>query len=232
MAVYNREKTIRLAIASIAEQLDYEDEILISDDESNDNTLLICQELAKKYPYIKILNHKRTGIDNNMYYLMKNASKDICIICDSDDVSLAGRVKIIKETFLSNPKIDCVYHNAHVINEEGVIIYEDFFKKFKQKNNIVSMFKKSTFFGACLAFRTTFGKKIASIAELSKSDLAWDKKIGFTSKRNKSLLFLPSDYLLLYRRWRDNASKHNRPLIDKVAEKIKLLKFYVCSKFK
>ena len=229
MAVYNREDTIEDAILSIVTQLTSEDELIISDDSSTDGTLDICTRLAKQYPVIKIFHHDRCGIDENMFFLFNLASKDICIINDSDDISLNNRISVIKELFLTHPNCNCIYHNAKIIDEAGNITNDNFFIKFQQKNNFFNMMLHSTFFGACMAFRTSFAKQVIAKVR-GKYNLAWDKSLGFLSKRSNSLLFLPSERLLLYRRWSDNASKSNRKLIDKIKEKLTVMKLYFFSK--
>ena len=55
MATYNGEKYIEEQLASILSQLSFEDECLISDDGSTDNTLHIIQQFQNKYPQIRIL---------------------------------------------------------------------------------------------------------------------------------------------------------------------------------
>ncbi len=230
VAVYNRENTLRKAVESIACQLNSEDEILISDDESTDSTLEIAKQLASKYPIIKILHHKRNGIDEHMRFLINQASKDIIIIADSDDESLPLRVETIKEAYRKNEKINCVYHNAKVIDEDGNITSDNFFKSFRQQNKLLHMFIKSTFFGACMSFKTSFGKEVVEIS--TGVDLAWDKCIGFAAKRNKCILFLNDDILLHYRRWKDNISVSKRPFFEKVKEKLVSWKCYRHAKIK
>ena len=55
MAVYNGEKYIREQIDSILPQLGSNDEIVISYDRSNDDTLKIITDYATKDPRFKIL---------------------------------------------------------------------------------------------------------------------------------------------------------------------------------
>ena len=90
MAVYNREDTVEEAIESIASQLSNEDELIISNDESTDNTLLICKEMQKKYPFIQIIEHHRTNVDDHMFFLIDKATKDISVICDKSKLTDRG----------------------------------------------------------------------------------------------------------------------------------------------
>lgn len=230
MAVYNREDTVQEAIESIASQLSNEDELIISNDESTDNTLLICKEMQKKYPFIKIIEHKRTNVDDHMFFLIDKATKDVSVICDSDDISEPNRISEIKKVYQAHPEIKCVYHNARIINERNEITSDDFFDSFAQIDNLFHMFLKSTFFGACMTFNTAFAKKI--IEKRPKRGLSWDKVIGFGMKRNKVILFEKNLKLLKYRRWSDNISVKKRPIYDKIKEKIITFFFYIKVKIK
>lgn len=75
---------------------------------------------------------------------------------DSDDVALPDRVITIRKRFDNNPEINCIYHNAYIIDENGKVISDDFFKTFNQKDSLRNILLKTTFFGACMAFRNSF----------------------------------------------------------------------------
>ena len=229
MAVYNRENTVSDAIESIAVQLTDDDEMIISDDGSTDSTLEICRNKQKKYPFIKIIKHEHSNIDDHMFYLIKKATKDICIIADSDDVSLINRVEEITKIYKDNLNIKCVYHNAYVINENRDVTNNDFFVLFKQKNIFINLFLKSTFFGACMSFNTYYAKRIIDFVEDNKIKLSRDKSIGFVMKSRKLIMFSEKK-LLMYRRWDNNISKKSRPILDKIKEKIICFYLYFESK--
>ena len=56
--VYNVEKYLRQCLDSVINQ-DYKDiEIIIVDDESTDNSGIICDEYAEKYSFIEVVHKK------------------------------------------------------------------------------------------------------------------------------------------------------------------------------
>ena len=135
MACYNRKEYIEKAVESIEKQLSEEDELLISDDCSTDGTSEFIDALSEKYKNIKVFHQSENlGVDKNMTFLFDNAKNDIFIICDSDDISLDGRVETITKELEENNKISVIYSNGEVIDETGKIVSNDFFKSFTVRN--------------------------------------------------------------------------------------------------
>lgn len=134
MACYNRKEYVEKAVESIEKQLSEEDELLISDDCSTDGTSEIIDALSKKYKNIKVFHQSENlGVDKNMTFLFDNAKNDIFIICDSDDISLDGRVETITKELEENNKISVIYSNGEVIDETGKIISNDFLNLLDKK---------------------------------------------------------------------------------------------------
>lgn len=127
MACYNRKEYVEKAVESIEKQLSEEDELLISDDCSTDGTSEFIDALSEKYKNIKVFHQSENlGVDKNMTFLFDNAKNDIFIICDSDDISLDGRVETITKELEENNKISVIYSNGEVIDETGKIVSNDF----------------------------------------------------------------------------------------------------------
>jgi len=88
-AIYNTALFLKESVESVANQTVRPKEHLLIDDCSTDNSLAIAYELAKKYPYIRVISHKK----NKGYPAALNtgiqASKTKFIgIMDSDDIAL------------------------------------------------------------------------------------------------------------------------------------------------
>lgn len=134
MACYNRKEYVEKAVESIEKQLSEEDELLISDDCSTDGTSEFIDALSEKYKNIKVFHQsKNLGVDKNMTFLFDNAKNDIFIICDSDDISLDGRVETITKVLEENNKISVIYTNGEVIDETGKIVSNDFLNLLDKK---------------------------------------------------------------------------------------------------
>lgn len=230
MICYNREKTIYSALSSIAKQLNNDDEIIVSDDNSSDQTIDIVKQLQKEYPIIKIFEHYNLGIEENMKFAFSKCQNEIVVIADSDDISLPGRIEKIRSCFESNSKLEVIYHNAEIIDENNNVTSLNFFETFNQKSSLINMMIKTTFYGACMAFKTSFINMYAK--NIVANSIPWDRYLGFIAKARKTLMFLPDDKLLQYRRWLDNASiKKKSSLIQKFKVRFSWLKLYIKYRF-
>lgn len=88
MPSYNHESYIAQAIDSfLAQECDFDIELLIGDDHSNDNTLSIAQKYNKQYPHkIKLIAHKSNqGLLRNYKSLIELAQGEYFAILESDD---------------------------------------------------------------------------------------------------------------------------------------------------
>lgn len=232
MACYNRKEYVEKAVESIEKQLSEADELLISDDCSTDGTSEFIDALSEKYKNIKVFHQSENlGVDKNMTFLFDNAKNDIFIICDSDDISLDGRVETITKELEENNKISVIYSNGEVIDETGKIVSNDFFKSFKQKDSLINQLIHTTYFGTFFAFKKDFYIRIRS-KFLSNQKEPWDRRIGFIAKRNNEICFL-NKKLVKYRRWTGNVSaKKKTSFINKVKNRFNWLKLYLSAKVK
>lgn len=84
--VYNVEKYLEDCVESLLVQTYKNNEIILVDDGSSDNSALICDEYEKKYNTIKVIHKTNGGLsDARNTGLKKALGKYICFI-DSDDV--------------------------------------------------------------------------------------------------------------------------------------------------
>ena len=96
IATYNGEKYIREQLDSILTQLGSEDEVVISDDGSKDNTLKIVESYNDKR-IIVLHNKGKHGFTHNFENAIKNAKGDIIFLSDQDDVWPENKVESFLE---------------------------------------------------------------------------------------------------------------------------------------
>lgn len=133
---YNHEKYIRKALESILMQkTDFNYEILIGDDNSQDETKLILKEYAKKYPdKIKIfIRNKNVGATKNVYNLFKKAKGQFISLLEGDDYWISEEKLQRQVDFLEqNNDYSGCSHSCIVVNEHEEMIPE---KNKKNDNN-------------------------------------------------------------------------------------------------
>ncbi len=161
IATHNGEAHIVEQVNSILEQLGENDEVVVSDDGSSDNTL----ELLRSYNdhRIRIVDYKRASIKcrtstlvaYNFQNALFHAKGDIIFLSDQDDVWLPNKVSMCLQAL---EKCDLVVHNFMLCNEamdysgknqyDGTYPFWDIFAI------------RNTYYGCTMAFR----RKVLSYA--------------------------------------------------------------------
>ncbi|MCY2686977.1 glycosyltransferase [Salinimicrobium sp. TH3] len=131
---YNHEKFISQCLKSILSQkTDFPFEILLSEDESSDDTRAICIDFALKYPYkIRLFLHSRSNnirvsdVPTGNFPILNNffhANGKYVAICEGDDF-WGDPYKLQKQfSFMEqNLSYSICYHNYKILNANGQII--------------------------------------------------------------------------------------------------------------
>ena len=145
MATFNGEKFLKEQIESIITQLGSDDELIISDDGSTDDTLQILASYNDSR--IKIINHvKNSGFSKIKY--SRSFKGDYIFLTDQDDIWMTNKTEKMIAALQSK---DCVMCKNSVIDSLGNICttYEEkpIFSKSVMKN-----LRTTPFLGCCMAF--------------------------------------------------------------------------------
>ncbi|CAM1355379.1 glycosyltransferase family 2 protein [Tenacibaculum halocynthiae] len=113
---YNHEGFIAECIESIVSQkADFDFEVIIGEDKSTDNTLLICKEYQEKYPeMIRVIEREsNVGMLANWFDTIKEAKTEYLALCEGDDYWI-DKYKLQKsfEILKNNPKYSIVTSNV------------------------------------------------------------------------------------------------------------------------
>ncbi len=102
----NRLHTIRLCIDSVLEQLYDEDEIIIVDGGSTDNTVSSLSSWYAGVPRVKILrNPTETGLGADLVKAISHAKGDYCWLFSDDDVLFSGVLSKVKTKLAAYPDV-------------------------------------------------------------------------------------------------------------------------------
>lgn len=121
MPVYNGEMWIRRALESLLNQ-DYPNiQIVVSDNASDDNTLTIIKEYAKKYQKISILeNKKNIGVFKNFKNVLINSTGKYFMWAAVDDFWAATYVSTMVNKLENDEKYAVVQSATMLINENNL----------------------------------------------------------------------------------------------------------------
>jgi len=116
---YQSGRFLEEALVSIQNQSRLPDELVISDDGSTDNTHNIVERFAQSVTFpVFFLNHKPSGITDNYLHALEQATGDVVIVGDHDDVWLKHRIQSIEEFFNQSPEVVVVSCDSAVVDAE------------------------------------------------------------------------------------------------------------------
>ncbi|MCT7635635.1 glycosyltransferase family 2 protein [Aliarcobacter butzleri] len=220
MATYNGEKYIKEQLDSILSQIDENDEIIITDDISNDKTVQIIKSFEDNR--IKIyVNKEKLGATANFNESLSKASGDVIFLSDQDDIWLNNKVSIC----LKNLEIyDLIVTNCKVADENLNISHNSYFNLVHSGKGLVKNLYKSTYLGCCLAFNRNILNAILPIP--NNLMMYHDWWIGFVAEQ-KFKVYFERKPLLLYRRHGNTTSstvgKSKNSLFFKIKSRLQLL---------
>lgn len=206
IATHNGEKYIKEQLDSILIQLDKEDEIVISDDGSNDSTLDIIQsyrdERIKVFRYRQSKKSKQT---NNVYAARNfqnaiiNSKGDYIFLADQDDIWYPNKVSQCIEILKD---YDLVQHNLIEVDAKMKELGLHYKTGFKYGNFLI---KGGSYHGCAMAFKRCVLEYVIPFPPRLALHDYW---IGFLTELKGKVFFLDQP-LMLYRLHGNNISQYN-----------------------
>ena len=132
--MYNSENTIEKTIESITNQKDFDKcEVILIDDCSKDNTVMICEEISKKFSNIRLLkNEINLGICKNRNKGIENATGDYITFCDDDDELLPNFISDQLNIINNEKNIDMIKFGRELVS---INAKNEIFERKQTKNN-------------------------------------------------------------------------------------------------
>lgn len=202
MATYNGEKYIKEQIESILINLKENDELIISDDGSKDNTKNIIEEFLKKDKRIKIFAGPKKGVKQNFANAIEKCQGEYIFLSDQDDIWNKDKVEKILKVF-DKEKCTLVIHNCEIVNENLENSGKNFFEFRSSGKGIIKNIWKNTYIGCCIAFKNELKDKILPIPNDIEMHDQW---IGIINEKYGKSIFL-NECLIKYRRHENNVSQ-------------------------
>ncbi|WP_206430309.1 glycosyltransferase family 2 protein [Flavobacterium ustbae] len=229
MASYNGEKYIKSQISSILDQLGNNDELIISDDGSSDQTINIIESFNDER--IILLNHKQNKdsrkniyahylVSSNFENALKSSSGDFIFLADQDDIWVENKLDIMLPYL---KQYSTVMSDCSIFDEKNVMISDSFFNNnINLPRGLFLNISKPLYHGCCMAFN----KAVLDLAlPFPKKMILHDNWIGILSERFGTVKFI-DDKLVKYRRHYENSSfsqgKSKNTIIFKIRYRLEL----------
>ena len=151
MAVYNGAKYLEAQIGSILPQLKENDELVISYDESSDDTLDFIRCYEKKDPRIKIIYDPGHGVTDNFSNAISNCKGDYIFLSDQDDIWLDKKVEMVMQCF-HEKEPDLIVHNSRDFDDDTGLAAKSSFEKYRTGPGKLKNCIRSRCSGCCMAF--------------------------------------------------------------------------------
>lgn len=148
MASYNGEKYIGKQIESILSQLSDNDELIVSDDGSIDQTLQIISHFNDKR--IKILKNNSHCYTKNFENALNHAKGEYIFLSDQDDIWRYDKVKVAVEYL---QKYDFIISNARIVDSESRVMHKSRNDMLPVKNGFINNLIKTRYLGCCMVFK-------------------------------------------------------------------------------
>lgn len=220
LTTYNGGKFLKQQLDSILCQLGSEDEIIISDDGSTDNTLQIIENFLDNR--IKLLHHhpksgkyKFSLTTENFQNALQYAKGDYIFFADQDDIWCENKVReCIK---LLQKGYDLVLHDAEIIDENNNVIINSYFRINNSKTGILRNIKNNSYLGCCMVINNNFLNKILPFPNIPIPHDIW---IGILYEYFGKIIFTDQK-LLSYRRHGGNVSPSGEKSKNSIIFKLK-----------
>lgn len=151
LASCDGERWIGAQVESILTQLGPNDELVVADASSTDQTLEILEGFAD--PRLRILrNLPRGDIPGSFERALVECRGDVLFLSDQDDVWLPGKVDLCLRA-LEATGASLVVHDARIVDDAGRVLAESFLAKRRFRPGFFRNLWRPGYLGCALAFQ-------------------------------------------------------------------------------
>ena len=239
IATYNGGKYLEEQLMSILHQTQQVNEIVISDDGSTDNTLVIAHKIAERpeaqnIRFVFLQDNPRKGSGGNFDWAISHCSGEYIFICGQDDVWIPSKVETVLEVFRAHTDALCVLHNARIIDEKGIETNKPFLQTYGERallnycgdkritklgGNLLEISVSNTLVcGIAITIKNTIAKELSPIPQFAE-----DQWIAFVSIAFDGCYFL-NEELAYYRKHAENTSGKRASGFERVLRIITFMK--------
>jgi glycosyltransferase involved in cell wall biosynthesis len=176
LCTYNGAVYLKEQLESIAAQTRTPDELVISDDQSTDDTLKVIEEFAATadFPVRISVNESNLGIAKNFEKAISLSRGDVILLSDQDDIWHRDKLESVERIFEAKPQLSLVFSNAELVDETLRRFDETLFDLVhfnSEKQRLVEsgraldlQLRENLILGATMAFRATLKELVLPIS--------------------------------------------------------------------
>lgn len=187
LTTYNSEKVIKETLYSLINQDYLNTEIIISDDASTDNTLLVIDQILRKTGYKKIIinrNENRLGVVGNFLKAYSLSSGEYICNAGHDDISIKERVSICVDILNKNKNIKLVASDAFDMTKNGDVVGVKEISNLEEWDVNKWFKQRPFFFGASFFLR----KELIELNKINNKLLYEDQVLAYRAILQKSAI--------------------------------------------
>jgi glycosyltransferase involved in cell wall biosynthesis len=225
MGVKNGARFLVPQLDSILSQLTPEDELIISDDHSTDQTVEILNTYTDLR--IRVIKNAKNGIISNFENALLASRGELIFLSDQDDVWMPDKIKRTHPFFQD---YDLVVSDCTVVDDKLDSVLDSFFDYSSSGKGVIRNLFRNSYMGCCMAFKRSLLKKALPFPS---GLIMHDQWLGLMAELSGRVLFNP-DKLVLHRRHNQNASttatSSNQNFSQKISNRYSLIKNLIYAK--
>ena len=228
MATYNGARFVELQLRSILLQLDAQDEIVVVDDASSDDTRARITALGDSRIAVHA-NPLNRGVLATFERALRLARHDVIFLADQDDVWLPDKRRTLCEALAAAPDATLALSDAQVIDDNGTITAASFMAiRDGFHGSLAATLLKNRYLGCAMAIR----RALLDVALPFPADVPMhDMWLGAINTRVGEVVYIDRP-LMQYRRHSGNVSPAQRQKLTQMLRwRWRLLKHVVARSF-
>lgn len=210
MAVFNGDQLLKRQLDSILVQLADNDEIIIVDDVSVDDTIAVIESFHDSR--IRVFrNAVNLGPLKSFERALAETKGDYIFFADQDDYWLPNKVETVVASF-GISKALAIVTDAKVVNSKEEMVHESYFNWRNSGPGLSKNIYKNTFLGCCMAIRKECKGFLLPFPPFAYMHDRW---IGLACTAVGTVSFLPQQ-LLIYHRHDKTVTKMQRSGVGQI----------------
>jgi len=200
MATYNGARYVRQQVSTILEQLGLDDELVVSDDGSTDDTVAIVLSFADTR--VRMLEGGFRSPLQNFEHAVRHARGDTIVLADQDDVWLDNKLPLVRELFAGeSARPYLVVLDAEVVDENEMPLEPSVLELLGARPGLLRNLWTNRYLGCCMAFSRDLLASALPFPEVGMHDI-W---LGQLCERIGTTRFVPV-VTMRYRRHEGNVT--------------------------